>query len=210
MKRLPKLLLFSLIIVLIDQGTKVLVKSTMDLGEFRRVFGDWFKIQFIENPGAAFGLRASTFFGGMPEITGKLLLMVLSFAALAGVIYFLISLAEHHSSLPWFLAMIFGGAVGNMIDRCFYGVWFEPINYYDGGLFLGRVVDMFYFDLFDLPLPQFMGGGTYHLWPIFNVADAAITIGIIAILFFQGRYIRQHELKTASPAPALTPTDLSE
>lgn len=201
--------MFSLIIILVDQGSKVLVKSTMDVGEFRRVFGDWFKIQFIENPGAAFGLRASSFFGGMPETTGKMLLMILSLAALGGVIYFLVKMAGHHSALPWFLAMIFGGAVGNMIDRCFYGAWFEPINYYEGGLFMGRVVDMFYFDLFDLPLPQFLGGGIYHLWPIFNVADAAITIGIIAILFFQGRFIRQHELRTAPVSPSATSTDLS-
>lgn len=203
-------MLVSLVVVLVDQVIKFLVKTSMDLGEYRRVFGDWFKIQFIENPGAAFGFRMTSVFESMPETTGKTLLMVLSLAALIGVGYFLIRLSEHQSPLPWFMALILGGATGNMIDRCFYGIWFEPINYYDGGPLMGRVVDMFYFDLFDLPLPQFMGGGTYHLWPIFNAADAAITTGIIAILFFQGRFNRQHELQIGSVSPSVTAPPTTE
>lgn len=193
MKNFRKFLLLSMLIVAVDQIVKVIVKTRMDIGSFRPVFGDWFKIQFIENPGAAFGLSANSFFGGMSEYTGKIILTVLSLIALAGIIYFLIKMANHKSPLPWFLAMILGGAVGNIIDRTFYGVLFDHINVYEGGLFFGRVVDMFYFDLFDLPLPGFMGGGTYHLWPIFNIADAAITFGILVILLFQGRFIKQHE-----------------
>ncbi len=197
MKNLRKFLLVSGLIVMVDQVVKVIVKTRMDIGSFRPVFGDWFKIQFIENPGAAFGLKASSFFGGMSEYTSKIILTVFSLIALAGIVYFLIKLANHKSPMPWFLAMILGGAVGNIIDRTFYGVVFQDINTYDGGLFFGRVVDMFYFDLFDLPLPDIMGGGTYHLWPIFNIADAAITFGILVILFFQGRFINQHEAANA-------------
>lgn len=193
MKNLRKFLLLTLLIVVVDQIVKIIVKTRMDIGSFRPVFGDWFKIQFIENPGAAFGLSANSFIGGMSEYTGKIILTIFSLIALAGIVYFLIKLANHKSPMPWFLALILGGAVGNIIDRTFYGIIFDDINVYDGGLFFGRVVDMFYFDLFDLPLPEIMGGGTYHLWPIFNVADAAITVGILVILFFQGRFIKQHE-----------------
>lgn len=205
MKNFRKFLLVSALIVVVDQIVKVIVKTRMDIGSFRPVFGDWFKIQFIENPGAAFGLKATSFFGGMSEYTGKIVLTIFSLIALAGIVYFLIKLANHKSPMPWFMAMILGGAVGNIIDRTFYGLIFEDINTYDGGLFFGRVVDMFYFDLFDLPLPGFMGGGTYHLWPIFNIADLAITFGILVILFFQGRFIKQHEkasVFTSTESPA--------
>lgn len=202
MKNLSKFLLVSFVIVAVDQIVKIIVKTRMDIGSFVPVFGDWFKIQFIENPGAAFGLKATSFFGEMSEFTGKIILTIFSLIALVGIIYFLVTLAHHKSPLPWFLAMILGGAIGNIIDRTFYGVLFHEQNTYEGGLFFGRVVDMFYFDLFDLPLPQFMGGGTYHLWPIFNIADVAITFGILVILFFQGRFIRQHEkLDTFSSPP---------
>ncbi len=182
-----------LAIVVVDQAVKLLVKTRMELGDYVSVFGDWFKIQFIENPGAAFGLRVANLFGGMSAFTGRIILTVLSFLALVGVVYFLLKTRHHRSPMPWFLAMILGGALGNFIDRTFYGVVFSDINMYEGGWLFGQVVDMFYFDLVDLPLPGFMGGGIYHLWPIFNVADASITIGILIILFFQGRFIRQHE-----------------
>lgn len=204
MKNLRKFLLFAGLIVVIDQVVKVIVKSRMDIGSFKPVLGDWFKIQFIENPGAAFGLKATSFFGQMSENSGKIVLTILSLIALAGIVYFLIKLATHKSPMPWFLAMILGGAVGNLIDRTFYGLIFQDINTYEGGLFFGRVVDMFYFDLFDLPLPAILGGGTYHLWPIFNVADAAITFGILVILFFQGRFIKQHEASFVITEPPTT------
>lgn len=213
MKRTPKLWLLVLGIVTLDQSVKLLVKNRMSLGEYVNVFGDWFKIQFIENPGAAFGLRFTSFFGGMSDATGKIILTVFSCLALAGIVYFLVKTTRHRSPMPWFLALILGGALGNMIDRTFYGVWFSDINAYEGGWLFGRVVDMFYFDLFDLPLPAFMGGGTYHLWPIFNVADAAITLGIVVILFFQGRFTRQHEqagLLSSTTANSTTHTDQPE
>lgn len=203
MKQARKYFLFALAIVVVDQIVKVIVKTNMMIGERIPLFGNWFKIQFIENPGAAFGLKVTSFFGSMSEDTGKIILTVFSLFALGGIIYFLLKMASQRSAFPWFLAMILGGALGNIIDRTFYGAIFSDINEYDGGLFFGRVVDMFYFDLFDLPLPGFMGGGTYHLWPIFNVADAAITIGILVVLLFQSRFIRQHELAIN----ALVPTD---
>lgn len=200
MKSARKYLLLALAIVVVDQIVKVIVKLNMDLGERIPLLGEWFKIQFIENPGAAFGLRVTSFFGGMSEETGKIILTLFSLLALAGIVYFMIKMATHKSAFPWFLAMILGGALGNIIDRTLYGLIFSDINAYEGGLFFGRVVDMFYFDLFDLPLPEFLGGGTYHLWPIFNVADAAITVGILVVLIFQGKFARQHELATQGPA----------
>ncbi len=209
MRRNPasRYFLLAFAIVLVDQFVKVLVKTNMLLGEQIPVFGSWFKIQFIENPGAAFGLKVTSFFGSMSEETGKIILTIFSFIALAGIVYFLVKLAAHRSPLPWFLAMVLGGAIGNIVDRTFYGLWFQEVNEYSGGLFFGRVVDMFYFDLFDLPLPGFLGGGSYHLWPIFNIADSAITVGILALILFQDRFNRIHERHTdaTEAAPATTP-----
>lgn len=186
-------MILALAIVVVDQIVKVIVKTNMVIGQSIPLIGDWFKIQFIENPGAAFGLKVTSFFGSMSEDMGKIILTIFSLLALAGIVYFLVKMSSHRSPLPWFLALILGGAVGNIIDRTFYGLFFSDINTYSGGLFFGRVVDMFYFDLVDMPLPGFMGGGTYHLWPIFNVADMAITVGIVVVLIFQGKFTRMHD-----------------
>jgi signal peptidase II len=104
------------------------------------------------------------------------------------IVYFLRRTSGHRSALPWLVALILGGAIGNIIDRVFYGVWFEGINSYHGNLLEGRVVDMFFLDL-----------GTFHLfgmqlelWPVFNIADASILSGILCILFFQGHFLKTH------------------
>jgi signal peptidase II len=130
---------------------------------------------------------------GMGEETGKLILSIFSILAVVAIGYVLFRLTAHKSPLPYFVALIFGGAIGNIIDRTFYGLFFSSTNTYGGGLFHGRVVDMFYFDIGDVPLPEFMGGGSYHLWPIFNIADSAITIGIIILLIFQSKFFKMDE-----------------
>ena len=117
----------------------------------------------------------------------------MSFVAVIAIGVVLYRLGKHKSPLPWFVALIFGGALGNIIDRTFYGIFFSN-NAYTGGLFHGRVVDFFYLDICTCPLPEFMGGGNANLWPIFNIADAAISIGIVVILIFQGRFFKMDEL----------------
>ena len=96
----------------------------------------------------------------------------------------------------WVLSLIVAGAIGNLIDRAFYGILFAPINHYSGGWLLGQVVDMIYIDLWQGFLPSWipLWGGTYvALWPIFNVADMSITIAILLLIFFPKRFMQgQH------------------
>jgi signal peptidase II len=208
MKRTVKFFLIALGIVALDQTVKLLVKLNMSIGDSIPVIGDFFRIYFIENKGAAFGLTVTHLAGGlgieMSEETGKLILSLFSLAAVVAIGVVLYRLADHQSPLPYFVAMIFGGAIGNIVDRTFYGLWFSSINEYEGGLLHGRVVDMFFFDLWDGQIPAWVPliGGDYTSTPIFNIADSAISVGIVIILIFQGRFFRMDE-KARAAAPAV-------
>lgn len=183
-------------VIVIDQIVKVVVKLNMVMGEAGQIqaIGDFFKIYFIENNGAAFGLTVGKLLSplgvNMSEETGKLILSVFSIIAVVAIGYVLYKLATHKSPLPIFVALIFGGALGNIIDRTFYGLLYHDINNYEGGLFLGRVVDMFYFDMGRLTI------GDWHMdmFPIFNIADSCISVGIVVILIFQGRFFKMDEV----------------
>jgi signal peptidase II len=212
MKNVRKYFLFASVVVVLDQIIKLIVKLNMHLGDEIKVLGDVFKIHFIENKGAAFGLTISRLAHGvgisMSDETGKLILSLFSIAAVVAIGVVLYRLADHRSLLPWFVALIFGGAVGNIIDRTFYGLFFADINDYTGGLFHGRVVDMFYLDIWKGQLPDWMplfGGEYTSLWPIFNIADAAISVGIVVILIFQGRFFKLDEKARAAENPAEAP-----
>lgn len=186
-------------IILLDQAVKILVKLTMGTQEPANtihVLGDFFKIYFIENKGAAFGLTFASFFGGLDDTTAKLLLTLFSLALAGFIAYYLIKVAQYPTRLPLLIAMILGGALGNIIDRVFYGVWFAEINDYEGGLLHGRVVDMFYIDIWKGYVPEswpILGGDYMTLWPVFNVADMAIFFGIGFILIFQRRLFKPIE-----------------
>lgn len=209
MKKTHKYFLIALAVIIVDQITKFIVKLNMQMGEMGqiKILGDLFKLHFIENRGAAFGFTVSSFARGlgieMTEETGKLILSVFSIVAVVAIGYVLYKLADHKSPLPYYVALIFGGAMGNIIDRTFYGLWFSSINEYDGGLFHGRVVDMFYLDIWKGQLPEWLpiwGGDYTSLWPIFNIADSAISIGIVVILIFQGRFFRMDENARTAPS----------
>ncbi|MEM9985729.1 MAG: signal peptidase II [Bacteroidota bacterium] len=202
MKKARKFFLLSLVIIVLDQIVKLIVKLNMEKGVSGQiqVLGDFFKIHFIENNGAAFGLTLTNLFSGlgmeMSEVTGKLILSIFSIVAVLAIGVVLYRLADHRSPLPWFVASIFGGALGNIIDRTFYGLWFSDINDYSGGLFHGRVVDMFYLDIWEGRIADWVpifGGDYTSLWPIFNIADAGISIGIVVILIFQNRFFKLDE-----------------
>ena len=200
------------IVVLLDQVVKLVVKFTMHPYEEVKVLGEYFRINYIENKGAAFGLTISDLLQkigiDIGDETSKLILTLFSIFAVVVIVYLLQKVRESSTSLPYFLALILGGAIGNIIDRVFYGVWFAGINDYEGGLLHGRVVDMFYFDL----VHGNVLGFELNLLPVFNVADAAITVGIVAIIFFQRRFFRigQSELEPSSNTPQVgvpVPTD---
>ncbi len=211
-KRPNRYYVLALAVILIDQLTKVMIKLTMgaclrppDAGydEFYNcmqvnLIGDLIKIHFTENPGAAFGLKFSTIFPEMSEFTAKIILTLFSFFAIFAILYFLRKSMKYNTALPLMIALILGGAVGNVIDRMFYGMIFE--NHYEGGFLFGRVVDMFYVDLGTWTIPEafpFIGGGSYDMFPIFNVADSAISVGIVSILIFQKRLFQQIEIPKA-------------
>lgn len=190
-----KFFLIAAAVIIIDQIVKVVVKTNMIMGEAGQihVIGDFFKLYFIENNGAAFGLTVGKLLSpigiDLSEETGKLILSVFSIFAVFAIGYVLYRLASHRSPLPLFVALIFGGALGNIIDRTFYGLIYHEMNNYEGGLFLGRVVDMFYFDMGRLSI------GDWHMdmFPIFNIADSCISIGIVVILIFQGKFFKMDE-----------------
>ncbi|MFZ1322944.1 MAG: signal peptidase II [Ignavibacteria bacterium] len=186
-----KVLFITFFIVIADQVTKILVKgiSIPSLGieiegmpyqSSKKVFGDLFKITFIENPGMAFGL----------QIGGKLFLSLFTIAATLLLIFFLYKNRKENLILRLALAFILGGAIGNLIDRVFYGEIYSYAPY-----FYGRVVDFLHIDF-----PNFtIFGKTIYSWPIFNIADISVTIGFLMILI---------GYKKAFPVPPDTLTDV--
>jgi signal peptidase II len=187
-------MLVVLAVVAADQAIKVAVKLNMAYHESLPVLGSWFQIYFIENEGAAFGLTITRLLSPIVSInegTGKLILTFFSIALVVFIARYLYQLRHTTTGLSVWVALVLGGAIGNIIDRVFYGVWFAALNpdTYPNALFYGRVVDMFYFDLWDFRWPDWVPlvGGSQTSTPIFNLADAAISVGIVVILIFQKR-----------------------
>jgi signal peptidase II len=159
------------------------------------VFGDWFKLHYILNEGMAFGLR----FGSE---WGKLGLTAFRMAAMIFITVYLYKLAKKgmNSGLLWSIALILGGAIGNVIDSIFYGVFLNNAPY-DAitPWFHGKVIDMFYLDLWEGYVADWIplwGGKQIALWPIFNVADMCIFAGVALILVFQKRFFGVHSEKS--------------
>lgn len=170
-----RLLWISAFLVLLDQTTKMLVRGFsipafniyfdgIPLGSTRQVLGDFLRLTHIENYGMAFGI----------DLGAKLFFSIFSVVASIAILIYFVKMRDGSFSFQLSLVMILGGAFGNLIDRVFYGVLF---NY--APLFYGRVVDFIDVDFFDVTI---FG---YHLtrWPVFNVADASVTLGVILLLF---------------------------
>lgn len=188
-----------LLVLIIDQVSKYLVKTSMMLGEEIKVISDWFILHFTENNGMAFGLE----FAGE---YGKLFLSIFRILAVIAIAYYLVQLIqkEVHRGLIISVTLILAGAIGNIIDSVFYGMIFNESYYQVASLFPeeggyssflhGRVVDMLYFPVINTHLPEwvpFLGGRHFIFFrPVFNVADTAITTGVFTIIFFQKRYFK--------------------
>ena len=199
------------VILLVDQILKFWIKTNMSIGQDFAVFGNWFLIHFVENPGMAFGWK----FGGK---AGKLFLSIFRLAAIAAFIWGIRALIRKRAPQGFIMcvSLILAGAIGNIIDSAFYGLIFDTgltfdaakgayVTYYEGisvfsldgyAPFLqGCVVDMLSFPIFDGFYPDwfpFVGGNRFVFFgPIFNIADSAVTIGIFSIIIFYWEYLKK-------------------
>ena len=216
-------------IIIVDQALKIWIKSTHPTGEVVRVFGmDWFRLHFIENPGMAWGWK----FGNE---AGKMILTLFRLAAVLFGTWYLGRIVKQKYRRGFIVcaALIYAGALGNLIDSMFYGMFFDKGLHYDAALneyisypgiagfsshgyssFLhGSVVDMLYFPMFVGHFPSwfpFVGGDKFEFFgPIFNIADASISAGVITLVLFQKRFFKRHTSKESPPAVE-TSTDVSD
>lgn len=202
--------LFVIILVLIiDQGSKLWVKTHMELAEEFSVFGDWFYIHFTENNGMAFGMEFAGDYG-------KLFLSLFRVAAVSMIGWYLFTLPKKGAPKGLMIsgALIFAGALGNIIDSAFYGLIFTDSYYQiaqfmpeEGGyapFLFGKVVDMLYFPLYEGFLPDWLPfwGGEYMIFfrPVFNVADAAISCGVVSVLLFYRNFFSEDKDQEATEA----------
>lgn len=197
-------ILIVLLVIVADQFSKFYIKTNFYYGEEVNVLGTWFKLHFIENEGMAFGMKLSE------ASAGKLILTLFRLVAVVFGFFLLKRLVNkgYHKGMIICGALILAGALGNLIDSIFYGMIFTESTFHMarlvpfgegyGELFYGRVVDMLYFPIIDTTLPEwvpFKGGERFSFFdPVFNIADAAISCGVITLLLFQKKFMNKpHE-----------------
>ncbi|MCS7152511.1 MAG: signal peptidase II [Bacteroidia bacterium] len=208
MKLWHRFLLVGLSVLLADQLTKIYIKLSYPLGHEIPWIGRWLKLHYVENPGAAFGLSLSSLFssgeGPTSEATPKILLTLISLGITIGIGFYLYRLSKEDQRLVYPSGLIVGGAIGNLTDRIFYGVLFASKNHYQGGWFQGHVVDFIYVDIWQGVVPSWVpifGGEYMALWPVFNIADSCITVGVIWLLLLTFR-----KKPSATRTGAVSPT----
>lgn len=186
-----KFFILTLAILILDQTVKLLVHYNMDMGVYGeiKVIGDWFRLHYMLNEGMAFGMKLDWEYGKVLLTSFRLL------ASIAGI-YLIIKYSKRniHPGLLWSGALILAGALGNVIDSIFYGVWLDNAPYNaPTPWFHGQVIDMLYFPIFSFTWPDwmpFLAGDDFHFFSaIFNIADASIFIGVCIILIFQKRFL---------------------
>ncbi len=194
--------------IIIDQIIKIYIKTHFIYGETVPIFGNWFKLYFIENDGMAYGMKL---FGG--GTVGKLFLTFFRIIVSIFGIYYLCAIIrkKEHTGLLIAVSLVLAGAIGNIIDSVFYGYYFGDramlpwettshyINTYPGQWFKGQVVDMFYAPMWEGVLPSWLPiwGGEFFVFfaPIWNFADACITVGVAIMIVGQKKF--------SLPSPAI-------
>lgn len=206
MKR-SHIVLFILCVLIADQALKFYIKTHYYLGEEHKIAGDWFRLHFVENEGMAWGWKF-----GEAGSWGKLALTLFRLVAVFFGVYYINKIVKqrYHKGFIICVGLIFAGAVGNLIDSLFYGLIFEnsdpmlqnvakflPSGGGYGTFLHGKVVDMLYFPMINGHFPSWLpkiGGEEFQFFsPVFNIADAAISTGLITILLFQKRLLKQHD-----------------
>ena len=185
-----------------DQALKIWVKTNFQLGEALVIFPNWFQLLFVENNGAAFGMQIAQT-GSFDW--GKLLLSIFRIVLVGGLSYYTYTLVRKKAPMGVLvgLALIIAGALGNILDSAFYGVMFSastPATIAEFGgsyapFMMGKVVDMFYFPLFQWSNhPQWLSflfdGHGYFFGPVFNLADAYISVAVVYMLIFQYKFFK--------------------
>lgn len=204
MKRLTKAQIVTIIVIallILDQVVKIWIKTHMTIDESIAVFGEWFYLRFIENPGAAYGMTI----GGS---YGKLILSLFRIGAIGVLIYYIARWIKRGAPMGVIVgfSFILAGAVGNMLDSIFYGVIFSESTFYDvaqlvgwgegySSLLHGNVVDMLYCPIIEIEqMPSWVpiwGGEPYTFFsPIFNIADSYVTCGFAYLLIFQRSFFK--------------------
>lgn len=207
MKNIKKPLIIIFIILFVDQLIKIYIKTHFLIGDEIRVFGlDWFRIHFLENKGMAFGMSWGDNLGKIFLTSARLILSVIMFIYMKRL-----SDRKGNNLTVYSIALIFAGAVGNIIDSLFYGLIFSESSIFQvatffpqgGGyapMMLGKVVDMFYFPLIDTIWPDWVpivGGNSFRFFnAIFNFADASITIGVCLLII--AAFINESKAKKES------------
>ncbi len=220
MKRSYQVLFLVLFVLVLDQALKFYIKTNFCYNQDVPIFNlQWARLHFVENEGMAFGITFGWEYG-------KLALSIFRILMVAALIWYLrmLLLMQAPRGFLFSVGLITAGAIGNIIDSAFYGLIFTESPYHDCvpaklvppghgyGTFLhGKVVDMFYFPIAWLRMPDwlpFIGGEEWLFFsPIFNVADASITIGVAIILLFQRRFFREELSERPATAATVAPTD---
>lgn len=203
-------------VLLFDQFSKIYIKTHFFYGEEVNVIGSWFRLHFIENEGMAFGMK----FG---EHYGKLFLTLFRIIAVIWGFYYIqttLIKEKYSNGLIFCSSLILAGALGNSFDSIFYGKIFTESSFHIaryvpwgqgyGEVFHGKVVDMLYFPVLSGTFPAkfpMWGGETYEFFrPVFNIADAAISTGVISLFVFQKSLLKKQEATITTPSE--TPTEI--
>jgi len=197
------------VMILLDQYLKYWVKHNMLIHTERSIIGNWFLFHFTENNGMAFGME-------LPGKYGKLILSVCRIGVALFGLWYLYKSIKENKALGFLVAvaLVLAGAIGNIIDSMFYGVWFKELNEYTGGYLYGRVVDMLYFPIIETHYPSWSpikaGQEFIFFSPVFNLADTAVSTGIITIIVFNKKFFPKEVVQEPATELASEPVENSE